>query len=230
LTLPSPWRGWAVARNLYTCKLAFLVLCGVAFTTFYGCVGSRSIKVRGVVRVRGQPVQGVEVVLVSAKEAAARYEGRIVPAISNLAMISRQKFELQARREAVEKERTLKVFKRMFPEVGPAEKEQLGLEIADLNTALTNVAAEEVGLAKQEATWMRARRVFEPPWTNILGFTRSGENGEFIVRASSVCDCWLAATAGGKPSTNLTLSWLIPVQRNSPDTALGETNAIPGNK
>ena len=66
-----------------TCWISILCAMALAFGSSYGASGLREI--RGSVWVGAQPIRGVVVTIVDAKEAAARYDVRLAAAKTNLA-------------------------------------------------------------------------------------------------------------------------------------------------
>src|SRR5678816_4491421 len=92
-----------------TCWISLLCAIALAFGSSCGASGLREI--RGSVRVGAQPIRGVVVTIVDAREAAERYEGRLAIAKTNLAALSTKLRNLSDLKESIEKDRTTKVYK-----------------------------------------------------------------------------------------------------------------------
>lgn len=207
-----------------TCWLSLLCAIAIAFGSSYGAPGLREI--RGTVRVGGEPIRGIELKIIDAKEAAARYENRLNVAKSNLAALSEQLRKIIERKESIEKDRTAKVYKSMFSETGPADKEQLREEIDALNAALTALNSEEATLRGKVLNWKSPDGFFEGRWTNVLAVARTTGEGKFSVQIPADRDCWLSIRERRENSPASALGWLLPVPLNNAPLTLCETNAI----
>lgn len=202
-------------------------LLGAILLAFDRGSGASALReIRGTVRVGAQSVRGAEVTIIDAKEAASRYESCLNAAKSNLAVLSEKLGKLTDRKEAIEKDRSAKVYKTLFSETGPAAKEELRQEIDVLNAALTSINSEVAGLRGRALTWKSPDVFFEGRWTNVLGVARTKGNGEFVVRIATDRDCWLAIPGKAQDTSAPTPGWLIPVPANDAPLSLCETNAI----
>src|SRR5207344_393242 len=102
---------------------------------------------------------------------------------SNLAVLSGKLRNLSERKESIEEDRTAKVYKTMFSETGPADKEQLRQEIDALTATLTVINSDEVALRGKVLAWRSPDGFFEDRWTNVLAVARTTDDGEFSVRS-----------------------------------------------
>jgi hypothetical protein len=207
-----------------TCWMSLLCALTLAFGSSCGASGLREI--RGTVRVGDVPIRSAEVTIVEAKEATARYENRLNTAKSNLAALSGKLRNLSDRKESIEKDRTAKVYKTMFSETGPADKEQLRQEIDALTTTLTAINSDEVALRGEVLAWKSSDAFFEKRWTNVLAVARTTDNGEFSVRIPSDRKCWLAIPGKTQNSPTPVPGWLMPIPPENAPILLCETNAI----
>jgi hypothetical protein len=203
-----------------------VLLCAipVALGNSHGASGLREI--RGSVRVGAQPIRGVVVTIVDAREAAARYESRLNSAKSNLTAISGKLQNLLDRKESIEQDRTAKVYKTMFSETGPADKEQLRQEIDALTAKLTAFNSEEAALRGKVLTWKSSDTFFDGRWTNVLAVAQTTSEGEFSVRIPSDRNCWLAIPGKTQNSHTPVLGWLMPIPPDNAPLLLCETNTI----
>lgn len=183
-------------------------------------------EIRGVVQVNGKAVAGAQITLLDPKEAGARYENRMAAAKSNLVVLGEKAATLKSRREALERERTVKVYRGMFPEVGPAEKEELRKQAANLSAQLASVEAEEAAVQSVRNSTVEPGAFFEPAWTNALGSVRTSTDGSFTISAPVAGDCWLALPLRPGPSGKIARGWLIPLTGSSQGIFLCETNSI----
>jgi len=207
-----------------TCWISLLCAIALAYGSSCGASGLREIC--GSVRAGVVPVRGVEVTIVDAREAAARYESRLNTAKSNLTAISDKLRNLSDRKESVEKNRTAKVYKTMFSETGPADKEQLRQEIDALNATLTGLNSEEALLCGKVLAWRSPDGFFEDRWTNVLAVARTTDDGGFSVRIPSDRKCWLAIRGKTQNSPTSVPGWLVPIPSDNAPILLCETNAI----
>jgi hypothetical protein len=192
---------------------------------FHGTEAERSADPIGD-RVAGGVGADREVTIVDAKEAAARYEIRLHAAKSNLAALSDRLRNLSDRKDSIEKDRTTKVYKTMFSETGPADKEQLRQEIDALTAILTAINSDEAALRGKVLTWKSSDRFFEGRWTNALAVARTTDDGEFSVRIPSDRNCWLAVPGKTQNSPTPVPGWLMPIPPGNAPILLCETNAI----
>ena len=130
------------------------------------------------------------------------------------------------RKESIEKERTARVYKTMFSETGPADKEQLRKEIEALTATLTALNSDEAVLRGKLLAWKSPDTFFEGPWTNVLAVTRTTDDGEFSVRIPSDRNCWLAIPGKTQDSHTPVPGWLMPIPPHNAPFLLCETNAI----
>jgi hypothetical protein len=207
-----------------TCWMPLLGAIALASGNSYGASSLREI--RGSVRVGVVPVRRAEVMIVDAKEAAARYESRLDAAKSNLTALSHKLRNLSDRKESIEKDRTAKVYKTMFSETGPSDKEQLRQEIDALNAALTALNSDEAALRGKVLAWKSPDVFFEGRWTNVLAVTRTTDDGEFSFRIPTDRNCWLAIPGKTQNPPASSPGWLMPVPLNNAPLILCETNGI----
>ncbi len=206
------------------CTVSLLCAMTLAFGGSHGISVLREI--RGTVQVGAQLIRDAAVTIVDAKEATVRYESRLKASKSNIAVLSDELRIISARTESMEKDRTAKVYKTMFPEVGPADKEQLRQEINVLNAALTALNSDEAALRGKVLAWRSPDGFFQGRWTNVLAVTRTTDRGEFSVQIPKDRNCWLAIPGKAQTSAAYAHSWLMPIPPNNSPLILCETNAI----
>jgi hypothetical protein len=166
------------------------------------------------------------VTIIEAKEAAARYASRLGAAKSNLTTLSDKLRNITDRKESIEKDRTAKVYKTMFSETGPADKEQLRQEIDALNADLTALNADEAVLRGKVLALRSPVVFFEGRWTNVLTVARTTDDGSFVARIPADRSCWLAIPWKTQDSAAPAPGWLMPIPPDNAPLLLCETNAI----
>jgi hypothetical protein len=178
--------------------------------------------------VPGQPRRLV-VSLVPAAEARVRWENFRESAISNRAATLASIERLSVEREAVEQEKTRKVYRTHFSEVGPAEKEAIREEVEALNRRLTAVQNEVAKRSNMLTNWTRAGSLFRQPWTNVLASSRCAQDGSFRLKAPAAGNVWLAAwPAQNEEAGEECPGWLLAWPESRGFLWLASSNSVKG--
>ncbi len=216
-----------IGRGVRACLPRLLIL----FVGYTGVAADKGT-VTGQVYVRSatatvRPLSGVNVFLLPADVASNTYRERLASAAAQLAGSEERRVNLCATRKDLENEKTLKVYRRMFSETGPAEREQLAGEIEEINREMANLDLHLAELDKTIARLKSPAALFTPRWDSAISSVKTDDEGKFTLGFPQNGSFWIGAyqeSALGQQAGPY--GWLMPLRRAEKHVYLCETNMV----
>jgi hypothetical protein len=148
-------------------------------------------------------VADIDVLVVPAADASIRLSNSLAAAEVIGSRASAMKQDL----EKLQNEKTKLLYRTMFPEVGPAEREDIVKQVEELNLRMA-----EIEHAITNKNRVPTIPVAPESWSTVIAKTRTDQEGRFrFPDFTNNSNTWIATSLPTSPQDRATMVWLVPI-------------------